>query len=54
MHLLDANVLIYAFRRDSPYHGPCYAWLTSALLQDRGFARFLGLRILDPVAGEGG
>jgi len=34
MHLLDANVLIYAFRRDSPYHGPCYAWLTSALLQE--------------------
>lgn len=31
MFLLDANVLIYAFRRDSPFHGPCYAWLRSAL-----------------------
>ena len=31
MFLLDANVLIYAFRRDSPFHGPCYAWLRTAL-----------------------
>ncbi len=31
MFLLDANVLIYAFRRDSPFHGPCYAWLRAAL-----------------------
>jgi uncharacterized protein len=31
LHLLDANILIYAFRRDSPYHGPCYRWLTAAL-----------------------
>lgn len=31
MYLLDANVLIYAFRRDSPYHEPCYRWLTAAL-----------------------
>jgi toxin-antitoxin system PIN domain toxin len=29
--LLDANILIYAFRRDSPSHDPCYAWLRSAL-----------------------
>ena len=31
MYLLDANVLIYAFRRDSPHHSPCYQWLTNTL-----------------------
>lgn len=31
MFLLDANVLIYAFRRDSPLHRPCYGWLRGAL-----------------------
>lgn len=31
MFLLDANVLIYAFRRDSPFHGRCYGWLRGAL-----------------------
>ena len=31
MFLLDANVLIYAFRRDSPIHDPCNAWLRGAL-----------------------
>lgn len=31
MILLDANVLIYAFRRDSPYHQNCHAWLGRAL-----------------------
>ena len=31
MFLIDANVLIYAFRRDSPFHGPCYVWLRGAL-----------------------
>ncbi len=31
MFLLDANILIYAFRRDSPSHDPCYAWLRAAL-----------------------
>jgi uncharacterized protein len=29
--LLDASVLIYAFRRDSPHHGACYDWLGAAL-----------------------
>jgi toxin-antitoxin system PIN domain toxin len=29
--LLDANVLIYAFRRDSPHHAACYDWLGAAL-----------------------
>jgi hypothetical protein len=36
--LLDANVLIYAFRRDSPFHGPCYAWLRTALAGDEPVA----------------
>ena len=31
MLLLDANVLIYAFRRDSPHHTACYDWLGAAL-----------------------
>ena len=31
MLLLDANVLIYAFRRDSPHHAACYDWLGAAL-----------------------
>jgi toxin-antitoxin system PIN domain toxin len=31
LFLLDANVLIYAFRRDSPHHAPSYDWLRAAL-----------------------
>ena len=31
MYILVANILIYAFRRDSPFHQPCYAWLTQVL-----------------------
>lgn len=31
MLLLDANILIYAFRSDSPHHAACYGWLTRAL-----------------------
>jgi len=31
VYLLDANVLIYAFRQDSPHHKECYGWVTSAL-----------------------
>lgn len=33
MFILDTNVLIYALRRDSPFHRPCYDWLTAALSQ---------------------
>ena len=29
--LLDANVLIYAFREDSPQHAGCLAWLQGVL-----------------------
>jgi toxin-antitoxin system PIN domain toxin len=36
--LLDANVLIYAFRRDSPFHDPCYVWLRKALAGDEPVA----------------
>lgn len=38
MHLLDANVLIYAFRSDSPHHAACYGWLTRALAGDEPVA----------------
>jgi hypothetical protein len=38
MFLLDANVLIYAFRRDSLFHDPCYAWLRTALAGDEPVA----------------
>lgn len=31
MYLLDANVLIYAFRADSPFHAPCRRWLEDTL-----------------------
>lgn len=31
MFLLDANVLIYAFREDSPHHTACRAWLQDVL-----------------------
>lgn len=31
MFLLDANVLIYAFREDSPHHAACLAWLRDVL-----------------------
>ncbi|GAA6760150.1 TA system VapC family ribonuclease toxin [Thermus oshimai] len=33
MYLLDANVLIYAFREDSPFHAPCRRWLEEVLSQ---------------------
>ena len=33
MYILDANVLIYAFREDAPFHQACYDWLTNALAQ---------------------
>ncbi|TDR89557.1 type II toxin-antitoxin system VapC family toxin [Enterovirga rhinocerotis] len=32
MILPDVNVLIYAFRADSPHHERCRAWLTSIVL----------------------
>lgn len=58
MFVLDANVLIYAFRRDSPYHRPCYAWLTNALSQGQdvtapGVVELALLRITTlPALGE--
>ena len=33
MYILDANILIYAFREDAPFHQACYDWLTNALAQ---------------------
>jgi toxin-antitoxin system PIN domain toxin len=35
LYILDANVLIYAFRRDTPQHATCYAWLSQALAKGR-------------------
>lgn len=31
MQLPDVNVLVYAFREDTPHHAVCRAWLTHAL-----------------------
>ena len=31
MYLLDANILIYAFRKDSPRYTACRTWLTETL-----------------------
>jgi hypothetical protein len=36
--LLDANLLLYAVDRDSPYHARAAAWLTEALNGDRRVA----------------
>ena len=35
MFILDANILIYAFRRDSPLHVPCATWLTATLSEGK-------------------
>jgi toxin-antitoxin system PIN domain toxin len=37
MTLADANVLIYAFRSDSPYHGVCKRWLHGLVSGDAAF-----------------
>ncbi len=38
MILPDVNVLIYAFRRDSPHHETCRAWLEGVVKNDARFA----------------
>ena len=30
MKLLDANILLYAYNRDSPHHKVCLGWLEEA------------------------
>ncbi|WP_299430421.1 TA system VapC family ribonuclease toxin [uncultured Meiothermus sp.] len=35
MYILDASVLIYAFRRDAPQQPACYTWLSQALARGR-------------------
>ena len=30
-YLLDVNILVYAFRKDSPFHQTCYTWLAGTL-----------------------
>ena len=37
MILADVNVLICAFRRESPFHGPCRAWLAAFVCGDARF-----------------
>jgi uncharacterized protein len=37
MILPDVNVLIYAFRKDTPEHGVCRAWLTDVVISDTRF-----------------
>jgi uncharacterized protein len=37
MILPDVNVLIYAFRRDSPYHAICKPWLDRVVMADAAF-----------------
>jgi uncharacterized protein len=36
--LADVNVLIYAFRTDSPYHQRCKAWLDEVVAQEARYA----------------
>jgi toxin-antitoxin system PIN domain toxin len=38
MILPDVNVLIYAFRQESPHHQLCQAWLTGVVSGDARFA----------------
>lgn len=35
MYLVDANILIYAFRSDSPYHSKAHAWVQRTLVATR-------------------
>lgn len=37
MTLPDVNVLIYAFRRESPHHGLCRGWLERTVAADAAF-----------------
>jgi toxin-antitoxin system PIN domain toxin len=37
MILPDVNVLIYAFRTDSPHHAICHPWLTAVVAGDGRF-----------------
>ena len=37
MILPDVNVLIYAFRPDSPYYALCHPWLTAIVAGDARF-----------------
>jgi len=38
LFLVDANILIYAFRRDSPFHEKCYGWIRKSLAGDEPVA----------------
>jgi uncharacterized protein len=38
MILPDVDILIYAFRRDAPYHAVCNSWLTGAVAGEGRFA----------------
>jgi hypothetical protein len=35
--LPDVNVLIYAFRRESPFHALCHGWLERTIASDTSF-----------------
>ena len=48
MILPDVNVLIYAFRMDSPYHGVCKPWLETVANGDAQFG--VSLLALSAVA----
>jgi predicted nucleic acid-binding protein len=58
MILFDVNVLVHAYREDSPLHSDIRPWLTDTMVidiggewitTDRGFARFPGLRWRHPL-----
>lgn len=38
MKLLDANILLYAYDRDSPHHAACRSWLDAALNAEESVA----------------
>ncbi len=41
--MVDVNVLVHAFRRDSPHYEPCAAWLHKVVNGDEAYA------VADPV-----
>jgi hypothetical protein len=38
MLMVDVNVLVYAFRQDSPHHEPAIAWLEELINGDEAYA----------------
>ena len=51
MKLIDANLLLYAYDLDSPFHAPAKTWLEETLEgpEPVDFLRFRDLRVESPL-----